>query len=237
MPLATHTVKTFPTPLSGGAIDPNVVRGNDNTLRTAFNAHDADASIHVQSGTLANRPVTSVEGATYFCTDTQDTYSYTGGVWVQSAWAHWYGTFWSGTDQTAAATNTGYVVTYGTTGLTRGVTLVDSSKVKVGYAGDYNVQFSVQLANDDSQDQDVWLWLKKNGTNVADSGGRVSVTSKHGSTKGHYIAIWNVFLTLAANDYVQLFWETTSTLVSIEHLDAAGDHPAAPSAIITINRV
>ena len=239
--LPRHGIKTFTAPVNigTGLIDANIVRTNDNLTGAAYNAHDSDTSIHVQSGTQAERPASATEGSVWVSTDTRIAYIYTGGAWVQiSGWfQNYHGAFHDNNDQTAATINTGTLVTFSTTDITNGVTLVDSSKITVANAGTYNAQFSVQLANADSQDQDVWLWLKKNGTNVADSGGRVTVVSKHGSVDGHLIAIWNVFLTLAANDYLQLYWETTDTDCRIEHLAAAGDHPAAPSVIFTLNRV
>lgn len=239
--LPRHGIKTFTAPVNigTGLIDANIVRTNDNLTGAAYNAHDSDTSIHVQSGTQAERPASATEGSVWVSTDTRIAYIYTGGAWVQiSGWfQNYHGAFHDNNDQTAGAANTGTLITFSTSDITNGVTLVDSSKITVANAGTYNAQFSVQLANADSQDQDVWVWFKKNGTNVADSGGRVTVVSKHGSVDGHLIAIWNVFLTLAANDYLQLYWETTNTNCRIEHIAAANDHPAAPSAIFTINRV
>jgi len=57
-----HSVSAFATPVNGGPLDANVVRGNDNTIRTAYVAHDADPGIHVQSSTLANRPAAGTDG-------------------------------------------------------------------------------------------------------------------------------------------------------------------------------
>lgn len=240
--LPRHPLKTFTSPVNSGTglVDANIVRTNDNLTGVTFNAHDADTSIHVESGLHSERPVTATDGSVWVSTDTLIPYIYTSGSWRPlNSWSSYsyHGSFHDSTDQTAAAINTGQVVTFDTTDISYGVSLVSGSQITVANAGTYNIQFSVQLANADAQDQDVWLWLKKNGTNVADSGGRVTVVSKHGSVDGHLIAIWNVFLTLAANDYVQLYWETTNTNCRIEQLPAAGDHPAAPSVILTVNRV
>jgi hypothetical protein len=77
-----HQLLTFPNPVNGtGPIDANIVRTNDNITATALNAHDADTSIHVQSGTLANRPVSATEGSVYVGTDTLFMYIYTSGAW------------------------------------------------------------------------------------------------------------------------------------------------------------
>lgn len=238
MPLVgSHQVNTFPSPVLGKPIDPNVVRGNDNTLRSAFNAHDANPAIHIQSGTLAARPATSADGSTYFCTDTQDTYTMVAGSWVQSAWAHWYGDFYDTTDQVAAAANTQQLVTFNSTGNTRGISLVSGSQIRVAYAGDYNVQFSVQVTNSAADEQDAWFWWKKNGTNVAESAGQITVHKKHGSVNGNLLVGWNIHLTLAATDYLQLYWQSSTTSLSIDTIPAAGSIPRSPSVIATINRI
>lgn len=236
--VGTHALRPFVSPFSGAQpATSNDVRGNDNQLRVSHNAHDADASIHVQSGILANRPATSANGSTYYATDTGDTFSMVAGSWVQSGWAHWYGMVYSTTDQTAAAINTGYAATFTNSAVLRGVTLSNSSRINVQYAGDYNVQWSAQLMNPDSSESDVWLWLAKNGANVADSAGRITVAKKHGSTDGHALVCWNVMLPLVANDYVEVFWQTQNVLTVLETVAASGSAPHSPSIIVTIHRL
>ena len=237
--LPRHALKTFTAPVNNGqrTVDANIIRANDNITGTAFNAHDADAAIHVQSGAAANRPSTSVEGSVWVSTDTQDTFIYTSNAWTQIGWSHWYGDLYDTTDQVAAAVDTAQLVTFNSAGVLRGVTRVDGSKAKVSYAGDYNIQFSAQLLNTDSAEHDVYFWFKKNGTNLADSAGRVTIQKKHGSVDGHLIVAWNLYATLAANDYVQLYWQSTGTTVSLETIAAAGDVPRSPSVILTVNRI
>lgn len=236
--VGTHQTLTFSSPvLSSAGVDANVVRGNDNVLMKALNAHDADPSIHVQSGTLANRPTTIADGATYFCTDTRDTYSRVAGAWVQSGWAHWYGGFSDTTDQTQTAINTAKAITFNTTDVSRGVTLVSSSRLTVAYAGDYNLMWSGQFVNTDSQIQDVDVWVRKNGTDVAGSTGRVSVPNKHGSVDGHLLPAWNYFFTLAANDYLELYWAVTNVALSLQHNAASAWAPSTASVIATLNRI
>jgi hypothetical protein len=236
--VGTHQTLTFSSPvLSGAGVNANVVRGNDNVLRTALNAHDDDASIHVQSGTFANRPTTIADGSTYFCTDTRDTYSRVAGAWVQSGWAHWYGGFSDYTDQTHTAINTAKAITFDTTDLSRGVTVVSTSRLTVAYAGDYNLMWSGQFVNTDSQIRDVDVWVRKNGTDVAGSAGRVSVPNKHGSVDGHLLPAWNYFFTLAANDYLELYWAVTDTALSLQTNPASAWAPSTASVIVTLNRI
>lgn len=58
-----HSVAAFTSPINGTTpIDANTVRSNDNTVRLAYVDHDADTGIHVQSSTLASRPVAGTAG-------------------------------------------------------------------------------------------------------------------------------------------------------------------------------
>lgn len=238
--LPRHAIRPFTSPVNNGqkTVDANVVRANDNIVGAAFVAHDADAAIHVQSGTLAERPATASEGSVWVATDVLDTFCYVGSQWEQIGWAHWYGGFYDTTASQAASTiNTPTVVTFDTTAVSRGVTLQNNSEITVDYANTYNAQFSVQLLNTKSQESDVWLWLRKNGSNVVDSAGRVTVPPRHGGVDGHMITGWNQFVELDAGDYIELYWETTDLDTTLETVPAAGGHPAAPAVIFTLNRV
>lgn len=150
-----------------------------------------------------------------------------------------YGAFQDTTDQTAASTTAAYAITLNTTDYAVGVAIVSNSQITVRSAGVYNIQFSIQFANADTQIQDVDVWFRKNGTDVAGSNSKFSVPNSHGGTDGHLIAALNFYIQLAADDYVQLMWSTTSTDVSIEHLAAqtSPTRPTTPSVIVTINKV
>lgn len=147
-----------------------------------------------------------------------------------------YGAFQDTTDQSIATTTATANITLNTTDYALGTSIVDGYKVKVDYSGLYNVQFSIQLANADSQIQDIDIWLRKNGSDVAGSNSKFSVDSKHGSINGHVIAALNFNIELAKDDYVSLAWATTSVDVTIEHLAAqtSPTRPATPSVIFTI---
>jgi len=150
-----------------------------------------------------------------------------------------YGAFQDTTDQIAASTTAAYAITYDTTDYSNGITLSNSSRLNVSSPGVYNIQFSVQFANADTQIQDVDIWFRKNGTDVAGSNSKFSVPNSHGGTNGHLIAALNYFIELAAGDYIQIMWATTSTLVTIEQLpvQTSPTRPATPSVIATMTYV
>jgi hypothetical protein len=151
-----------------------------------------------------------------------------------------YGAFQDGTDQTAANTTTAYAITFDTTDFSNGVTLSNSSRLNVSQAGIYNIQFSIQFKNTTNDGQDVDVWFRKNGTNIANSNSRFHPPArKSAGDPSHLIAALNFFVNLAANDYVEIMWRTTSTGVSIEHFAASSSptRPAVPSVIATLSFV
>jgi len=150
-----------------------------------------------------------------------------------------YGAFQDSTDQTAASTTSAYAVKLNTTDFTNGITVASNSRLTVKSYGIYNIQFSIQFANTDSQIQDVDIWFRKNGTDIAGSNSKFSIPNSHGGVNGHLIAAMNFWLEMSANDYAEIMWSTTNTTVSIEHLPAqtSPTRPTTPSAIVTMNFV
>jgi len=148
-----------------------------------------------------------------------------------------YGAFQSLVDQTIATANTAYAMTLDTTDYSNGVTLSNSSRMNVKNAGIYNFQWSGQFENTDSQDHDVRAWIKVNGTNLTGSTGFFAVPSKHGSVNGHGLVGWNYFLSLNANDYIELWWESDSTTVSLQAYAAGTNYPSTASLITTMNYI
>lgn len=142
-----------------------------------------------------------------------------------------YGSFADTTTQTAVA-NTATVMTFDTTDFANGVSVVTSggkaSRITVTAAGIYNFQWSGQFQNTDTQIHDVNVWVRKNGTDVVGSTGLVSVPNSHGGVNGHTIAGWNFFFSLAANDYIELWWSTDSALVTVQAYPT-GTTPTRPS--------
>lgn len=148
-----------------------------------------------------------------------------------------YGAFSSDQDQTTTA-NTATLMTLNTTDFTNGVT-ISSSKITVANAGIYNLQFSAQFQNTDTAFQDVYIWLKQNGADITGSTGFVGVPNRHAGTDGHTIIGWNYFLSMAANDYVEIYWSVPNTVVSIQHIAASGTptKPSTQSVVATMSFV
>jgi hypothetical protein len=153
-----------------------------------------------------------------------------------------YNQFTSSTDQTAANTYTAYPVTYDTSDFTDTITLVSSSRITVGHAGVYQFTFSIQFENTTNSTQNVSIWFRKNGTDIASSNSSFGLAArKSAGVAAGLIAVTPFMVNLAANDYIELVWHTADTGVSIQAIPAVAASPgvtpaipATPSVILTV---
>jgi hypothetical protein len=155
-----------------------------------------------------------------------------------------HGAFQSTVDQFAAAANTDYVMTFNQTDFAIGTSLVGGTKIKVDHPGIYNLQWSGQFQNTAVQLHDASIWLRQgNGTgastDVVGSTGFISIPNSHGGVDGHGIYGWNYFLSMQANDYVELVWSTDNVAVSIQAYPAQvlPVRPSTASLIATLSFV
>ena len=154
-----------------------------------------------------------------------------------------YGAFQDDTTQTITSTTTAYAMKLGTTDFSNGVTVVTNgselTRITFAHAGLYNLQWSGQFVNANAAIQDAAVWLRKNGTDIPGSAGKVSVPNKHGSVDGSIISAWNYFISVTAGQYIELMWHADSTDVSLGYLPA-GTTPTTPttaSVIVTVQQV
>ena len=98
----------------------------------------------------------------------------------------------------------------------------------------------MQLQNLDTAPQDIDVWLRKNGTDVANTNSRFGMAArKNPSDPFHVIAALNLFIDLQANDYIELVWCTTNIAANIKGYVAGTSptRPAIPSVITTMTFV
>lgn len=153
--------------------------------------------------------------------------------------AHNYGAFSDSTDQTGSV-SAGTAMTFNTTDIADGVTVASGSQITVPQDGIYDLQFSAQLKNVDNTQHEVTIWFRIDGVDVPNSATTVTVPARKTSNiYGYSVASWNIFLDMNANQYVQLVWLPSSTLVTIESLPASVSpaYPAIPSIIATVQQV
>lgn len=199
-------------PAAPSDYDPNYANQLNNVLRLYFNQLDNAFTSLLNSG---------------------------GGAFLRNP----YGAFSDYNNQTTTA-NTATLMGITTTDFSNQVS-VSSSKIRVQNAGIYNLQFSVQMQSTDVAPQDVYIWLRQGndgGTSadIVGSTGKVGLPArKNPGDPFHDIKGWNYFLSMAADDYVQIYWSTTSANVSIATYAASGTptKPSTASVVATMSFV
>ena len=150
-----------------------------------------------------------------------------------------YGAWSDSTDQTGSV-SAGTVITMNTIDVSDGITLVSNSRMTVPSAGKYNLQFSFQFKNTNNAQEDATVWLRVNGSDLANSGTQYTIPArKSASIFGYGVASLTFMLDLAANDYVEMVWLPTNTTVTLEHLPASVTpaYPAIPSVVASMMQV
>ena len=136
-----------------------------------------------------------------------------------------------------ASATTSIAIPFDTTDTSNAVIIdpTTNSKIVFEVAGYYNIQFSAQLLNYTTTDDNVTFWWRQNGTDIAYSAGIQAVPAKHGSTPGAAIVSWNIVLPIQANDYIQLLYasESGNTVTATYPAGVAPVHPVSPSVILT----
>lgn len=150
------------------------------------------------------------------------------------------GQFSSIVSQTAAGADTPTRVAFEVTDYANEIYAVAGDGVHVNHPGVYNYQFSIQLENPTAQYVEVTIWLKQNGVDVPYTASKYAISIKHGAINGYLIVTCNFFISMAAGDYVELWWATTDALVIMEAYPAQTVPyacPGIPSAVATLSFV
>jgi hypothetical protein len=131
----------------------------------------------------------------------------------------------------SGSANVSQSIYFDTTGVQFGVSLVDNTKLTVANPGTYNIQFSAQLEADGGADN-VFIWFKKNGTNIAGSASEVELDNN----KENIMTV-NILDTAVANDYYEIAWQNANNNGRLLYQAASGNVPSTPSVIATITQV
>jgi len=151
----------------------------------------------------------------------------------------YYGSFYDTTTQTNPLANTAMAMTFnevtnGVNGVVaNGVSIVSGSRITLANAGVYNIQFSAQIDKTDAGDDDIDIWLAKNGSNVSWTNSRQTLS---GTGTEKFIASWNFIVLAAAGDYFELKWSSADTAMQLlASIASSGPaRPGIPSVILTV---
>jgi hypothetical protein len=196
--------------------------GNSTTRKTGF-LIDSGSNTFVE-GTF------NVSGSTAF-TGSLTIQSGSGDLFVYGNKQFNVGAFYSTITQSGSAAVSQSMLFNNTT-ISQGVTLNGgTTQLTVTNSGTYNIQFSAQLLADTGADT-IYIWLKKNGTNVDNTATKLVLANNEGN-----VAAWNFVENAIANDYFELCWQSTSGDAVLLAEAASGNVPAIPSVIVTVTQV
>jgi len=149
----------------------------------------------------------------------------------------------SSSNQTLSAVDVAVGVTYTTNDFPNVITIGSpTSRIVVSHEGIYQFTFSLQFQSTANSTEIVDVWFRKNGTDIAASNSQFSMPPrKSAGVPSALIAVTPYMVSLAANDYVEIMWNSSATTTSLTALAAktfsAGNNPAVPatpSAIVAV---
>lgn len=142
-------------------------------------------------------------------------------------------------DQTGS-TSTATAVLIGTTGFSSGISITNNgsgnpTRITFAAAGTYMLAPSLQFANSSATDHNANIWFRKNGTDIANSNTVITVPKlADGGNTFFQIVLYEQ---VTAGQYIEIMWLPTNTAVTLDYIAAGAVAPAAPSVILSSERI
>jgi hypothetical protein len=114
----------------------------------------------------------------------------------------------------------------------------DPTRVTFTAAGTYMIAPSIQFVNSAASDHDVTVWLRKNGTDIANSATRITIPKTGDGGAGFFQLV--IYDTVTANQYIEIMWLPENAAVTVEFTAASAGPPAVPavpSVILASERI
>jgi hypothetical protein len=143
------------------------------------------------------------------------------------------------TDQTGS-TSAATAVKINTTSFSSGISIANDgsgnpTRITFTAAGTYMIAPSLQFANSDTNDHEVNIWFRKNGTNISNSNTVINVPKAADGGNNFFQIV--VYEQVTAGQYVEIMWLPTNTAVTLDYIAAGAIAPAAPSVILSSERI
>jgi hypothetical protein len=155
-----------------------------------------------------------------------------------------YASFYdAGTADQTGSTTAATAVKFATAAVVgAGITVASNSRITFAVAGTYRINASLQFNNSSATDRFVDIWFSKNGTNIANSNGRVAVPKT--GDGGTYLLAYEIFETVTAGQYIEIYWYPENVAVTLHYRAAVVANPGVtpaipvtPPAIVVAQRV
>jgi hypothetical protein len=144
-----------------------------------------------------------------------------------------YGQFARYTDFTYTSANTAYALTLDTTAISSGISRGSpTSRIAVSKTAVYEINASVELRTTSNKGV-CYLWLRKNGTDVADTNRRQDAQSQDDAINFSY----SMLISLAAGDYIELYTAATNNNLYLDFSAATAFAPRTASVLVSVVQV
>jgi len=108
-----------------------------------------------------------------------------------------------------------------------------TSRIVVPASGLYQLEARVQISSGSSSKKDVYVWFRKNGTDIPNTT-RI-VTSDVSS--GYVTVALTETTSLEASDYIEMAFAANDVNVTVDSVAATAFAPAAPAIILSVTQV
>ena len=146
-----------------------------------------------------------------------------------------YASLQRSTNQIATAINTPYAIGWDAPSFNSGVTLdpADNTKIVFEEDGVYLLAFAVELLSSNSSDKSGWFWPRINGTDVA--GSTIKVTMSGNGQ--HLVMSRSAAFPMTAGSYLQAMWAVSDLALWIDAPAATAFAPSSPAVTMAITRL
>jgi hypothetical protein len=150
----------------------------------------------------------------------------------------YYGSFYDNTNQSIATGGIPQIVQINNIDQANGIT-ISSNKIIIANPATYRMSVTTLLSNLSGQGEDVTFWLKFNGNNYPNSSHHLTVPSRKsvGVPSESIINFNFIGTSISPNDYVEIYWEGTSTELSLKKENSTSNYPDSNSVKVDINQV
>ena len=146
-----------------------------------------------------------------------------------------YASLQRSTNQIATVINTPYAIGWDAPSFNSGVTLdpADNTKIVFEEDGVYLLAFAVELLSSNSSDKSGWFWPRINGTDVA--GSTIKVTMSGNGQ--HLVMSRSAAFPMTAGSYLQAMWAVDDLALWIDAPAATAFAPSSPAVTMAITRL
>jgi len=151
---------------------------------------------------------------------------------------NYWGSFWSTSTQTNAGTTSMNLFTFNNSDPSNNGISIDATyayRINIAHSDVYDIQFSAQFDKTDAGDDEVEIWLRKNGANIPDTN---TIITLHGNN-AKAVPAWNFALPLTVGDYIELAWYSPDIDMRVLYQSSGTSptRPAVPSIILTVSNI